>query len=274
MRKAARAVREAGFMKIGVISDLHLSRGVQPAPVNGCTVYALAGDIGRPAEAIAWAQDLGKPVLYVPGNHEFYGRSLASTTDELRQLAQGTDVHLLDNEEFRVAGVRFLGSTLWTDFLLDGDGQGRRTAVREAIDKVHDFRRIFVDHDRREVFTPEHSERLFRLNAAWLQQRLQRSWPGPTVVITHHAPSAASIDPRFAGSPLNACFTSHLDHLLGPGVDLWIHGHMHHSLDYSVRGTRVVCNPRGYVKDGVNENPRFDVNFSVEVSPSLRHEAA
>lgn len=261
-------------MKIGVISDLHLSRGPQRAPVNDCTVYALAGDIGRPAEAIAWAHELGRPVLYVPGNHEFYGRSVESTTDELRRLAQDTEVHVLDNQEYCVAGVRFLGSTLWTDFLFDGPGQGREKAVREAIDKVHDFKRIFVDDEQREVFTPGHSEMLFRLNAAWLQQRLRRSWPGPTVVITHHAPSAASVDPRFAGSPLNACFASHLDHLLGRGVDLWIHGHMHHSVDYSVRGTRVVCNPRGYVKDGVNENPRFDVNFSVELPPPGRHDAA
>lgn len=255
-------------MKIGVISDLHLSRGPQTAPVNDCAVYALAGDIGRPEQAIAWARELGKPVLFVPGNHEFYGGSIASTAAELRRYTLDTEVHVLDNQEFCIAGVRFLGSTLWTDFLFDGPGQGRETAVREAIDKVHDFRRIFVDDERREVFTPEHSEMLFRLNAAWLQHRLQRRWPGPTVVITHHAPSAASIDPRFAGSPLNACFASHLDYLFRSGVDLWIHGHMHHSVDYSVGGTRVVCNPRGYVKNGVNENPRFDVNFSVELAPA------
>ena len=27
----------------------------------------------------------------------------------------------------------------------------------------------------------------------------------------------------------------------------------------------VVCNPRGYAKDGVNENPRFDPHLTVEV---------
>ena len=44
-----------------------------------------------------------------------------------------------------------------------------------------------------------------------------------------------------------------------------MHGHTHDSFDYVVRGTRVVCNPRGYAKDGVNENPAFDPEFVVEI---------
>lgn len=254
-------------MKIGVVSDLHLSRGRQDLPVNDCAVYVLAGDLGRPEEAIGWARELGKPVVYVPGNHEFYGRSLCSTLHELRALAAGTEVHILDNAEWCIGGVRFLGTTLWTDFLLDGEGDGRDLAVREALSKMHDFKRIFVDDDLQVVFSPLDSQALFRRNAAWLQQRLARPWPGPTVVVTHHAPSALSIEPRFAGSPLNACFASHLDHLLGADkAAVWVHGHMHHSVDYEVHGTRVVCNPRGYARDGVNENPRFDVNFCLEVA--------
>lgn len=258
-------------MKVGVISDLHLSRGPQDLPVNDCAVYALAGDIGRPDEAIAWARELGKPVLYVPGNHEFYGRSLRCALDELRSLAVGTNVHILDNQAFCLGGIRFLGSTLWTDFLLDGYGRGRELAVLEALSKMHDFKRVFVDDEQQVLFTPLDAEVLFRRNAAWLHQRLQRNWAGPTVVITHHAPSSRSIDPRFSGSPLNACFASHLDHLLGSDkAALWIHGHMHHTVDYEVEGTRVVCNPRGYVRDGTTENPSFDVNFSIEIPSSQR----
>jgi predicted phosphodiesterase len=253
-------------MKIGVISDLHLSRGPQAPPVNDCAAYVLAGDIGRPVEAIAWARGLDRPVLYVPGNHEFYGSTLSSTTRELLRLASDSPIHILDNAECCIGGVRFLGSTLWTDFLLDGPGAARDIAVQEALAKMHDFRRIFLDDEQQAVFTPLDAEALFARNAAWLQDRLQRTWPGPTVVITHHAPSARSVEPRFEGSPLNACFASRLDHLLGSDkAAWWIHGHMHHTVDYEVRGTRVVCNPRGYARDGVNENPLFDVNFSIEV---------
>jgi predicted phosphodiesterase len=253
-------------MKVGMISDLHLSRAPQPPPVNDADVYVLAGDIGRPAQAIAWASELGRPVLYVPGNHEFYGGSLPGVVRELRRLASGTRVHVLDNEEICLGGVRFIGSTLWSDFLLDGDGAGRDAAVAEALAKMHDFRRIFVDEEQQVLFTPLDASALCERNAAWLRRRLQRSWPGRTVVITHHAPSPLSIDARFAGSPLNACFASDLDHLLGADkAALWIHGHMHHSVDYEVRGTRVVCNPRGYATSGRNENPRFEVDFSIEM---------
>lgn len=72
---------------------------------------------------------------------------------------------------------------------------------------------------------------------------------GPTVVVTHHAPSPQSIPLRFAGSPLNANFVSDAEWLLqGRRARLWIHGHLHDSFDYEVDGTRVVCNPRGYAK--------------------------
>ena len=253
-------------MKLCVLSDLHLSRGPLPAPRVEADLFVLAGDIARPAEGIAWAKALGRPALYVPGNHEFYGGSLGATIAELKRLAEGSPVRVLDNEECCVGPVRFLGTTLWTDFLLLGPGEGREAAVREALDKMHDFRRIHLDEQRQVLFTPLDAAALFQRNAAWLESRLRTPWPGPTVVVTHHAPSALCIEPRFAGSPLNACFASQLDHLVHAGLAaVWIHGHMHHSVDMRINGTRVVCNPRGYARDGQNENPRFDPDFVLDV---------
>jgi predicted phosphodiesterase len=253
-------------MKLGILSDLHLSRAPQRLPASNADVYVLAGDIARPEPALAWARGLGKPVLYVPGNHEFYGGSLPEVLHELRRLAAGTRVHILDNTTVCLGGVRFVGSTLWSDFLLDGDGLGRERAVREALEKMHDFRRIHVDARHEALFTPLDSALLCRRNAAWLEAELRQPWSGATVVITHHAPSARSIAPRFGGSPLNACFASHLDHLAGgQAVSVWIHGHMHHSVDYDLRGTRVICNPRGYVVGETNENASFDIDLCIEV---------
>lgn len=222
-------------MKLNILSDLHLGQGLLEPPRNDADVVVLAGDIARPAQAVTWALGIGKPVLYVPGNHEFYGGSIAGTKSSLKQLCAGSPVRVLDDEEAVVGGVRFLGSTLWTDFLLFGEHEGR-TAL------------------------------LFQRHAAWLARKLAEPHPGPTVVITHHAPSARSIHPRFEGSPLNACFVSNAEHLAGGDrVQLWVHGHTHDSFDYSLNGTRVVCNPRGYARDGVNENARFDPHFMVEV---------
>jgi Icc-related predicted phosphoesterase len=46
-------------------------------------------------------------------------------------------------------------------------------------------------------------------------------------------------------------------------VALWIHGHTHESMDYTLAGTRVVCNPRGYLPD--EPNPGFEAGFVVEL---------
>lgn len=253
-------------MKLNILSDLHLSVGALPIPANDADVVILAGDIARPREAIAWASAFDKPVLYVPGNHEFYGGSITGTVAELKGLSAGTCIRVLDNEEAVVEGVRFLGTTLWTDFMLFGEGAKRTAAMQEAQRFLRDFRRIRTGEGPEELFTPAASTQLFQRHAAWLEAKLAEPHAGSTVVITHHAPSRNSIHPRFAGSLLNACFVSGAERLIdGARTRLWIHGHTHDSFDYVVNGTRVLCNPRGYAKDGVNENPLFDANLLVEI---------
>jgi predicted phosphodiesterase len=251
-------------MKVNILSDLHLGQGALDPPDNDADIVVLAGDIARPREAIAWASALRKPVLYVAGNHEFYGSTIEDTLDALRAFSQGTQVRVLDDEALVVDGVRFLGSTLWTDFALLGEGQ-RVSAMREGQRSLRDFSRIRVGDAPDALFTPEHSVARFRRHARWLAQSLARPFDGATVVVTHHAPSRRSVHPRFDGSPLNACFVSDLEHLLDGRACLWIHGHTHDSFDYVVGGTRVVCNPRGYAKNGVDENPRFDADFCVNI---------
>jgi len=250
-------------MKLNILSDLHLGFGAMNRPINDADVVVLAGDISRPREAAAWAMRFDKPVLYVPGNHEFYGSSIDGARRELKALCAGTNVHLLDAGEVVLGGVRFLGATLWTDFRLDGAGAAREAAMREAVRFMRDFSVVRIDGV---PFTPQASAELFDAQAAWLEERLAEPHAGPTVVVTHHAPSPRSIHPRFVGSPLNACFVSDAERLIDKRrVQLWIHGHTHDSFDYRVAGTRVVCNSRGYAKDGVNENPAFDANLRVEI---------
>jgi len=229
-------------------------------------VRRLAGDIARPREAAHWARQFGKPVLYVAGNHEFYGGSIDGTVAELRRSFAGSQVHVLDDEEIVLDGVRFLGSTLWTDFALFAEPARNAAAMAEAQRLIRDFSRIRLSESADAVFTPQDSAALFQRHAGWLDARLRARFDGPTVVVTHHAPSPGSIHPRFADSLLNACFVSNAEHLLdGSRVQLWIHGHTHDSFDYQVNGTRVVCNPRGYSKEGIDENPRFEPALLLEI---------
>jgi predicted phosphodiesterase len=261
-------------VKLNILSDLHLGLGALAPPDNDADVVILAGDIARPAAAVAWATSLRKPVLYVPGNHEFYGGSLDGTIGALRQLCEGTNVRLLDDDEVVLDGVRFLGSTLWTDFLIFGH-ERREMAMQEGRRLLWDFSRIRVAEGANALFTPSDAAGRFAMHRRFLETRLATPFAGDTVVITHHAPSPRSIHPRFEDSLLNACFISNAEALLdGARACLWVHGHTHDSFDYTVNGTRVVCNPRGYAKNGVNENPRFDPDFIVEVGRADQRRAS
>jgi len=253
-------------MKLQILSDLHLGvAGMEPEPTDADLII-LAGDIARPAAGSDWAKRLEKPVLYVAGNHEFYGNELQRTIDEFRSRCAGSNVRFLERDELIFGGVRFLGTTLWSDFLLYGEGELRQQAIAEAVRLVYDFKRITIDSDPERVFTPEDCERLFNESCAWLDKKLDEPYAGTTVVVTHFAPSPKSVHARFEGSLLNPCFVSDAEWLMGgERAKLWIHGHTHNSFDYTVRGTRVICNPRGYVKQGVGENAEFDPRMVVVV---------
>jgi predicted phosphodiesterase len=229
-------------MRIRVLSDLHLEAAPFDPPAAEADLVVLAGDIDNGAAGVEWAKRaFAQPVLYLAGNHEPYDGEFHATRAALRAAAAGSRVRFLDRDAAVVGGVRFLGCTLWTDFDLEG-AAGRALATVEYRDWLVDFRAIRYG-DR--AFTPEDSIALHRRDRAWLEGRLATPFAGATVVVTHHVPHRASIAPEFAAHPLNPAFVTDLDALMGRAA-LWIHGHTHQAFDYTVRGTRVVCNPRGY----------------------------
>ncbi|NMF87534.1 metallophosphoesterase family protein [Aromatoleum petrolei] len=253
-------------MKLQIVSDIHLGLAPCEVPDTGADLLILAGDIHRPREALGWAAALNRPAIYVPGNHEYYGSSIPETNRMLHELSHDSGVTVLDCEEMRIGDVRILGATLWSDFRIAGDGALREQAMDEATRFSRDFSRIAIDDAQKVIFTPQHCAALFEDHANWLRTRLAERFDGTTVVVTHFAPSPRSIAARFGGSPLNACFVSDLETLVSDSeAALWIHGHTHDSFDYRVGGTRVLANPRGYVRDGIAENASFDPGLTVEV---------
>ena len=139
-------------MKLHILSDLHLTVGALEVPANEADAVILAGDVARPKEAVAWALRFAKPVFYVAGNHEFYGDSIPGTMAELKRLCAGTAVHVLDNDEAVFGGVRLLGTTLWSDFMLFGMGPHRTAAVQEALKLMRDFSRIRLNEGDDRLF--------------------------------------------------------------------------------------------------------------------------
>ncbi|MBI0328909.1 metallophosphoesterase [Burkholderia plantarii] len=268
-------------MRVRVLSDLHLE-GNRPEAIPGAPadLVVLAGDIHNHAEGLRWAAesfDAEAPVVYVPGNHEYYDGAFGALEAAMRDTARALDgVHYLNRDAYEDPAGRFrvLGTTLWTDFALFGAAPTARDQAMTACARaMFDFNgAIQVDWaaagapgpetpaGASRALTPADTLALHRAARAWLEAELAKPWAGATIVVTHHAPHRASLAPRYAGEIVSAGFVSELDTLVAPPVALWVHGHTHTSFDYTVAsGTRVVCNPRGYLRrrTGEWENPEF-----------------
>ncbi len=247
-------------MKLHILNDLHIEFDDFIVPETDADAVILAGDIGVGFGGLEWASKRipDKPVIYILGNHEFYGHDIR-IVDQLKANA-AEHVHVLDNDEVIIDGTRFLGCTLWTDFKIDGVA-GEIRAILNSKSGMADFSLVKINSKK---FEPEDSVLLHVQSRTWLSDRLEDSFPGATVVVTHHAPSSRSKHPRFEGHSLNPAFMSNLESLMGEDrVQLWLHGHMHDSFDYDVFGTRVVCNPRGYSPRALN--PDFRSDFVIEI---------
>lgn len=236
-------------------------------------VLVLAGDIHVGTEMVNKFGHWPHPVLYVPGNHEFYDTAIEPQIAKIKEAAKNTAMIVLSRDEYIDQGVRFLGCTLWTDYQLMGTG-GRQLASMFACEaRIADHRKIMGIQKVGQGFSAQQAYELHLQERAWLEEKLNEPFDGKTVVITHHAPSRGSVHPRFRGDPCNAAFVSDLDELVMK-ADLWIHGHVHDAFDYQVGKCRVVTNPGSYattlgkVKSPEElefENPHFDPQKVIEI---------
>ncbi len=219
-------------------------------------VVILAGDIHRQCEGLAWARQRfpETPIIYVPGNHEFYGTCLPLLREELAHEAKRLDIELLDNRAVTLHGVRFYGTTLWTDFALYADNPTRNPEDTYAKAKRYmpDFR--IVESAPGTTMTPEASNILHQYALRWLTEALDDPFDGPKVVVSHHAPLRECIPSQYVGDVLSPAFASHLPQFMGK-MNLWIHGHVHEPVELWRNGTKIVANPGGYPDEFVP--PRF-----------------
>ena len=265
-------------MKLQVMSDLHLEFHPRPRNWDGtyswqipCTdadAIVLAGDIGSWKPATRWvvreSKRLGKPAVYVTGNHEWYrdGMSRLSRMVEMTG-SEEPRVYVLERGEALIDGVRVLGATLWTDYALFGDANIPK-AIATAEAQMNDFRLIAFQTQPYVRFTPWLARRLHLETRRWLEERLAAPFAGPTVVVTHHAPSNLGQHERYRNGPLAPSFVSDLSALMDPSrVALWIHGHTHYCARYEVNGVPIVTNQAGYHQ--IEEVPGFDPELVVEV---------
>lgn len=260
-------------MKLHLMSDLHLEFGpMDPSyePPADAEVILLPGDIGTGVQGIRWAAQTFRliPTIYVAGNHEFYnqGRYFSKSYRKMKEAAEGTDVIVLQNESVVIAGTRFIGTTLWTDLNLWGNMPIIEIQAQGA---MNDYKLIMREPPEgmnwsNKPLLPRHTIIEHQIALGFLMDELAKNHDGPTVVLTHHAPSEESCVPEFARNPLNPCYASNLEQFVEQcGADLWVHGHIHMSKDYMIGETRIAVNTRGYV--GETMNPNFDPNLILEV---------
>ncbi|MFC1782261.1 metallophosphoesterase [Planctomycetota bacterium] len=248
-------------MKVHVLNDLHVEFEPFDPPETDAEVVILGGDIHVGKKGLKWAQEnfKGKPVIYVLGNHEYYGQAIPKHTDKLKELAEGTNVHILENDIFVINEVMFLGCTLWTNFKLWGNPQIAGDAARQ---KMTDYKKIRVSPQYRKI-KPIDTVGIHYKSLNWLGENLIKTHDAKVVVITHHAPSPRSFSEKHQEDILGAAYVSHLDDFVEKsGAALWIHGHLHVQRDYMIGNTRVLCNSRGYPDEYNNE---FIADYEVEI---------
>lgn len=248
-------------MRIQFLSDLHLEFMPEPAdfsiPVTDADVIVIAGDIGVQGDIryIDWVLDetRGKPTVVVAGNHEPYLSTLQFSIRNWQSATRGTHVHFLEREVAEVGGARFLGATMYTDYELYGD---RAVAMCCAEIGLNDHRLVRLEPEL-ERFLPGDALQNHRQSRQFMEAELAKTYTGKTIVVTHHAPSPRSLTRSSRPEALAPAYASNLEALMARyEIAIWFHGHLHHSADYYVHHTHVLCNPRGYWPSQLN--PDFD----------------
>ncbi|MGO6898431.1 metallophosphoesterase family protein [Rhizobium ruizarguesonis] len=270
-------------MRAWIISDLHYSPmdALCGAPfrIPDADICICAGDISENvSKSIAYFRrdiEPHMPVILVLGNHDYYNSSIDLALERARREIEGTRIHLLENQGIEMAGCRFVGATLWTDFAVSIGGdehippeERRAFAFGLVPSLMADFSCIFRSDPRRPgengLITVQEILKRHIASRSFIDRELEKPFDGRTFVVTHHAPLIQSFDARFFGHVTNAAFGSDLSDLIArrrPSV--WIHGHIHRFRDYMADKTRVICNPRGY--GGEREISGFRPSFVIDL---------
>ena len=241
-----------------ILSDLHLEFGQPYTPPDAPSdLVVLAGDTAPGLNGVKWAAKTWPttPVVMIFGNHEFYGQTHPRLFEKARAIAPA-HVHILEQGTYETPHIRVLGATLWSDFTLGGpDGR------TEAQTRMNDYKRIRCMPSYRKM-SVAYTSALHKSTKRWLATELVKPSLGPTVVVSHHAPSAQGLGPRH-GDTLDGAYASSLDDFVASsGASLWIHGHTHWAGSYTCGPTKVLSNARGYPDE---PTPGFDPGLRITV---------
>lgn len=243
-------------MKLAYSSDMHFEFGTQDdiRLEEQVDVLVLAGDIDSAKNVVNRSVEIanGKAdqVVFVCGNHEFYGTRVDKAFRQIAEQLEGhNNVHFLNNSFVDLDGYRFLGGTCWTDFNLDGN---QPLAMEMARNMMNDYRRIQICADGvYRKLLPRDTLKMNLMTKQFIFDQLGKQQEegnlDKTVVVTHHGPTHLSLDPEFNGDPLNPAYASAWGNELAYlGPKLWLSGHVHCRRRYYCGETLCISNPYGY----------------------------
>lgn len=251
-------------MKVQIVSDLHLEFltivGVielteRISNNSDADVLVLAGDIcalnkrssGNLSYFLDGVQDKYENIIYVMGNHEYYGTSYSDVKELMKKTVKyRPNLTLLENESITIEDVTFYGTTLWFE-----------ETVQSSLIKynLNDYRCI-------KDFTPDEYCR----EAIKFIKSVEDS-KSKKMLITHHVPHSRFISPMYVGHEMNCFYLNEIGQYLNK-FDLVTFGHSHASVDYQFSDrTKAISNPRGYVNfpQTEGENDKFNYQLIVEV---------
>lgn len=219
-------------------------------------LFILAGDVDKGKAAIRYAAETARflscPVVFVPGNHEYYGLDMVSTLADMRAEAEASPgVTLLDRDRLALSiegqQVVVLGCTLWTDYEVNGYAEGYDSDMERARSMLNDHRLINFGG---RLFDPEDARKMHQMARVWLASEIPsaKATADKVFVVTHHAPSIKGVAQQFRHSSLSAAFVSDLTaEIKAWAPDLWVFGHTHHSTRFRIGHTRLFAAQRGYL---------------------------
>mgnify|MGYP000137806270 CR=1 FL=1 len=276
-------------MKIHLISDVHIeSNSINYRAPESANIIVLAGDIGEGLDGLIWARNTfpDKQIVYVSGNHEFYGQDL-SIIDLMRKTAKSLDIHFLENDEVFIDGVRFLGCTLWANqnnfSLKDIEFSWRNMNDYGSIKAEswwndnknrNEAFELMGDHFNKKSFyqksfSPIIAYLIHKESLSWLTKKLSESHK-KTVVVTHHAPSFFQLKDEYIWDDLQYSYCSNLiDLIRSNSVDFWLHGHIHQSVDYGINNTRIISNSAGYKGQKTGFNAELLIYIDSDMTDNL-----
>lgn len=279
------------MIRINLVSDLHVDlarNALDSLPTVDADVTVIAGDAAAPGtEALKAIRklypDRSRPLVYVPGNHDFYSffdkhhPELKTTWEQQHKLmpevAADLGITLLNNAAVEIDGVLLIGATLWSDFSIRPPYVSFAEAMRTASKMMNDYRAIKAGAGRsKDTLRPGQTIDAHKASVEFITRALaERPADQIAVVVTHHAPSPRSLLRWPTMTELDWCYASDLEYLMqGENApQIWLHGHIHRNCDFQIGVTRVVANPRGYPIIGGRENPKFDPTLVIEVEPKL-----